>query len=128
MDELVYHWEHEGRRITFAWVGDDEVTPSRVYALAFTGDGTILLVGDGVGDAGLWLPGGGIEAGESSASALARELLEEAAASVRALRPIGSQRVDDPARGSEFHAFYWCRVTLADDYAPEHEVTERRLV
>ena len=72
MDELVHHWEHLGRTITFAWVGDAAVTPSRVYALAFTADGDVLLVSDAPGDTGCWLPGGGIEGGESPEEALAR--------------------------------------------------------
>ena len=45
-----------------------------------------------------------------------------AAATLHALRPIGAQRVHDPAIGSEFRAFYWSRITLADEYAPRHEV------
>ena len=128
MDELVHHGEHEGRTTTFTWVGDAAVMPSRVYAFAFTPDGDMLLVCGAPQDPELWLPGGGIEAGESPEEALARELLEEAAATVLALHPLGSQRVDDPAFGSEFQTFYWCRVTLADHYLPRHEVTQRHLV
>lgn len=128
MDELIHHREYQGRMITHTWVGDADGVPARVHTLAFTAAGDILLVGGGSGDAELWLPGGGIEVGESPEEALARELLEEAAASIEAMRPLGSQRVDDPATGSEFHALYWSRVTLADAYVPEHEVAERRLV
>ena len=123
----VHRRQYQGRTITHTWVGDADVAPARVHALAFTAGGAILLVG-AAPDEGFWLPGGGIEPGESAAEALARELLEETAATVVALRPIGSQRVDDPVTGSEFHAFYWARVTLADAYAPTHEVTVRRLV
>ena len=128
MHELVCDWEHEGRTITFTWLGDAVVTPSRVYALAFTPDGDMLLVSGAPEDPDRWLPGGGIEPGEAPEDALARELLEEAAATVLAHHPIGSQRVDDPVVGSEFHTFYWCRVTLADEYLPRHEVTQRHLV
>jgi len=127
-DELVHHRESQGGTITYAWIGDADVVPARVQTLAFTTDGDMLLVGGAPGDAELWLPGGGIEAGETPVEALARELLEEAAATVEAIRPLGAQRVDDPATGSEFHAFYWSRVTLAHEYAPVHEVRERRLV
>jgi ADP-ribose pyrophosphatase YjhB (NUDIX family) len=131
MEEHVHYREYQGRTIRHAWVGDADVVPARVHALAFVADGTILLVGATPGASGgaeLWLPGGGIEAGETPEEALARELREEAAATVEALRPLGSQRVDDPVAGSEFRAFYWSRVALADAYAPEHDVTERRLV
>jgi 8-oxo-dGTP diphosphatase len=123
----VHRRRYQGRTITHTWVGDAAVAPARVHALAFTAEGAMLLVGAAPED-GLWLPGGGIEPGESAADALARELLEETAATLVALRAIGSQRVDDPLSVSAFHAFYWARVALSDDYAPAHEVTERRLV
>jgi 8-oxo-dGTP pyrophosphatase MutT (NUDIX family) len=128
MDELTNQWQYQGRTITFSWVGDADVALSRVYALAFTPDGKLLLVGGAPGDPDYWLPGGGIESDETPEVALARELLEEAAATIHEIRRLGTQRVDDPATGSEYHAFYWCRVTLADAFVPEHEVMQRHLV
>src|SRR5919112_2061599 len=107
-DEHVHYRQYRGRRIRHAWVGDVAGVPARVHTLAFTADGTILLVGGGPGgpnEADLWLPGGGIERGETPEGALARELLEEAAATIDLVRPLGSQRVDDPVAGSELHAF-----------------------
>ncbi len=127
MDELVHHWQHHGRTITFSWAGDVAVAPARVYALGFTPDGRMLLVSDSK-DGPWWLPGGGVEPGETAEGALARELAEEAAATVLRMRSLGSQRVDDPAMGSEWQTFYWCRITLADHYIPLHEVAERRVV
>ena len=127
MDEVGRDRDNE-YEVAYTWVGDAEVVPARVQTLAFTADGEMLLVGGTPGATEFWLPGGGIEVGESPEQALARELLEEAAATIHEMRPIGSQRVDYPETGSEFHSFYWSRVTLADDFVPEHEVTERRLV
>ena len=31
-------------------------------------------------------------------------------------------------QGTEYHDFYWCRVTLAEEFVPMHEVKLRRLV
>lgn len=59
---------------------------------------------------------------------MARELVEEAAATVEESGYLGAQRVDDPLKAPEYHGFYWCRVRLADTYAPEFEVDERLLV
>ena len=82
-EEVVHQWQYQGRTITFSWAGDAEVVPARVYALAFTAEGKMLLVGGAPGDSGCWLPGGGIERGETPEAALVRELAEEAAATIR---------------------------------------------
>lgn len=156
MENSVHKWEYQGRTITFTWMGDIDVPLTRVYALAFTDDGRILLVGTFQGESEYWLPGGGIEAGESPVEALRRELMEEAAATVNALKRIGVQRVHDPlmvrakrnreadhtlgqaseeleaagpdSNGNEYQGFYWCRISMAEKFIPETEVTERRLV
>ncbi|MEM7130559.1 MAG: NUDIX hydrolase [Chloroflexota bacterium] len=124
----MHTWEYEGRTITFSWLGDVDIEPMRAYALAFTEDGQMLLVGDGQGEFEYWLPGGGIEAGETPEEALRRELMEEAAATIQAHKRIGIQRGHDPLMGTEHQVFYWCRISLASEFVPETEVTERRLV
>ena len=57
MSEFEYQWQYQGRTITFLWVGEADIAISRVYALAFTSDRKLLLVGGGPGDSGFWLPG-----------------------------------------------------------------------
>lgn len=118
MNDTPHTIVQNGRVITLSWVGDAEVTPSRVYALAFTPEGSMLLVSGAPIDGCCFTPGGGIEADETPEVALQRELMEEAAATIHALKRIGFQRADDPLKGAEYHAFYWCRITLADASVP----------
>lgn len=125
---LVNHWTSNGRTITFTWLGNVEVEPARVYALAFTPDGKLLLVSSGPDDHQYWLPGGGVEAGETPEMALVRELWEEAAATVHTRKPIGVQHVTDTLGADEYHTFYWCRISLDDAFAPQHEIGVRKLV
>ena len=128
MNRLTHCRRYEGRTITFSWVGEADVNPSRVYALALTADHRLLLVSDGLVDPEFWLPGGGIEDGETPKDALVRELAEEAAATILDLRRIGAQQIDDPLHGTGYKDFYWCRVSLAEEFVPMHEVKIRRLV
>lgn len=73
MDEFVHTWDRGDQIITFTWVGDADVAPSRVYALAFAPREQILLVSGGPSDPRYWLPGGGVEEGETPQRALAIE-------------------------------------------------------
>jgi ADP-ribose pyrophosphatase YjhB (NUDIX family) len=128
MPAFTHKWEHNGVVVTFSWLGDAQVKPDRAYAFAFTSDGKMLLVTDPQWAPAGWLPGGGIENGETPEQALARELSEEANAIVHQSVKIGVQRADASTGMRSFHAFYWCRVTLGSDFSPQHEISERFLV
>lgn len=118
----------QGKDVTLTWVGQISMQPARVYALAFTSNSEILLVSGGPEDPFRWLPGGGIEQGETPEHALRRELIEEADASIEAWEYLGSQRLDDEAGLREYQHFYWCRVFLSPQDQPRVESTLRHLV
>jgi ADP-ribose pyrophosphatase YjhB (NUDIX family) len=122
MTQYVHPLAIEGRVVTLSWVGRLKVEPARVYAMAFVSKDEMLLVSGGPKDPHRWLPGGGIEAGETPEQALRRELIEEADASIVALKELGSSCMDDPQSGREYHRVYWCRITLADQVFPRQSV------
>ena len=126
-----HEWAHDGRTTTFTWVEDGEHDgrePARVYALAFDEAGRILLVGDGRHDQEWWLPGGGVEPGETADEALRRELVEEAGASVDALDLLAYRRVEDTVDGEHVIATYWARIRMKSSFEPSHEITHHLLV
>ena len=120
--------ERQGEKATLTWVGHIIAAPARVYALAFLSPHEMLLVSGGPSDPDRWLPGGGVEHGETPEQALRRELLEEADASIEAMESLGSQRMEGAQGRHEYHRFYWCRVTLAPQDFPRAESTLRHIV
>jgi ADP-ribose pyrophosphatase YjhB (NUDIX family) len=128
MSELTHQWTDRGITYTFTWLDNADVQPDNVKTVAFAPDGKILLVTDAVWSPLCWLPGGGVESGETPEEALARELIEEANATLHHLVKIGAQRIDESTGKTWYETFYWSQVTLADEFVPLTEVTERYLV
>lgn len=128
--DLVHQWEHDGRITTFTWLGkvDSSESVARVYAIGCTKDREILLVGSCDDSETWWLPGGGVEKGESEQDALRRELIEEAGATVQETELLGYQRVDDPVNGAYMISHYWARIAMPSAFEPKHEVTQTLLV
>ena len=125
---LVHEWRRDDGVTVFTWLGEVEVAPDRVYAFALAEDGRMVLVSDEKSKPAGWLPGGGVEPGETPEQALARELEEEAGAKLLGWVPLGTQRADDSRLGTSYQAFYACRVHVRDPFVPDCEVTERHLV
>ncbi|MCO5191725.1 MAG: NUDIX hydrolase [Anaerolineae bacterium] len=123
-----HEWSNSGITYTFTGLETLNVPPDRVKTVAFTRSGKILLVTNSIWSPQCWLPGGGVEDGETPEEALARELVEEANATLHQRVKIGAQRIDESTGKTWYETFYWSRVTVAQSFAPQTEVTERHLV
>jgi 8-oxo-dGTP diphosphatase len=89
-----------------------------VGAVVHDGQGRLLLVRRGhAPSAGLWsVPGGRVEAGESEAEAVVRELAEETGLRVRPDRVLGRVRID--GEGVVFTVTDWACTALDPDRQP----------
>lgn len=97
------------RRRVLAWLG---WRTRGVKVMAFDGAGRLLLVRNGYGRRERWvLPGGGIKRGETAADAARRELMEEVACGLDAVRALGSFRSGAEGRRDTVHLF---RATTED--------------
>jgi 8-oxo-dGTP diphosphatase len=115
---------HPGRRVSgrrnsgHGGPGDSDPDPVRevpcVGAVVHDERGRLLLVRRGRAPGrGLWsLPGGRVEAGESAAQAVEREVLEETGLRVRAGEPVGQVRM--PAADDQVYVVTDLRCELVD--------------
>ncbi|MDP3263115.1 MAG: NUDIX hydrolase [Tabrizicola sp.] len=108
--------------------------PPRIAARALILDRDRLLLVNAYpgGTSDLWCaPGGGVEAGQSLADNLAREVHEETGLTVTVGEPVLVNEFHDPASGfHQIEIFFRCRITggtLAPGWTdPEGIVTERQ--
>jgi ADP-ribose pyrophosphatase YjhB (NUDIX family) len=78
---------------------------------------------------GLWsIPGGRVQAGESDAEAVARELAEETGLSVRAGRPVGHVRRPGPSADVVFDIYDYEATVVAGRLAAGDDADEARWV
>lgn len=129
MHDYKYQWNSPVGPVIQTWAGQVKDMPGRVYALAFVSPKEMLLVsGLDPEYPGPYLPGGGVEVGETAEEALTRELREEANAAILALEALGSQHVAFAHGGGEYQSYYWCRITLGEPFFPRMEITKRHIV
>ena len=116
-----------GRKIRLSWIPlekDADLSAynplTQAYGVCFNYLGEILIL-DQTGDGSWTLPGGTIEAGETPADTLIRELGEEADITVKNITLIGIQKVDDPQNSnSTYHSHYQVRYScLIDQILPQ---------
>ena len=121
-----------GRRFALAMTeGCEPEVCRRAHGVCVTSGGEVLLILD---EHGFWgLPGGGKEAGETTAENFAREVWEEACARVvdssflSALRIVELDERGGPVGEVELHAQLWARVELAP-WEPQFETTARKIM
>ena len=98
-----------------------------VRGAVFDGDGRIFLVRHSYVP-GWYLPGGGIEAGETAASALERELMEEGGFRIDAAPELFSLYLNRGISGRDHVALYVCRswTQIRPPALPNLELLEAR--
>jgi len=129
----------QGHPITLTWIeltgkaDPNSFTPiTQAYGICFNTAGEILVL-DQKGNHTWTLPGGHVEPGETPEQALTREIMEEADVTVKNIRLLGFQQVDDSGSGET--PYYQARyVATVDQILPQTpdpamgRIHERRFV
>ena len=102
--------------------GQDYPPRPGAYALVFNAEGLILAVEEG---GYWWLPGGGVEAGETHEQGLVREMLEETGYAVEILKEIGraNEFTQDPINKQyrDKHCVFYAVRLAGDSKGPQIE-------
>jgi len=123
-----------GRDLTMTWQATSvlpaDVKISQVSAFCLDDNNQVLIIKN---EHGWGLPGGHPEDGETIDETLAREIQEEAGATIKSSKLIGYVEVDDPKNeGREGKKYlqlrFFCRLDKIYDFTAEFETSERNFI
>jgi ADP-ribose pyrophosphatase YjhB (NUDIX family) len=135
MKPLQDYWHFGDKNITFTWLGEieiDSVSPvTQAYGFCYDDDGKLLVVDIHL-DGRFQVPGGTVEAGETTIDTLQREIIEEANTTIYDIQYLGMQKVEnDQDDEIIYQSRYFARIREIGEPKPDPDkgyVLPRKLI